>query len=123
MATKTSTKNATRKTTAKKAAPARATKGTKAAAKKADHGMSQIDAAAKVLAEAGEPMNCKAMVEQMAAKGYWTRPGRPRPRSTPRSSATCGLPRLLAAAHPARPTAQKMDRWLAHDPPVCSRCH
>lgn len=35
-------------------------------------GMSCLDAAAKVLEEAGEPMNTKAMVEAMAAKGYWT---------------------------------------------------
>ena len=34
--------------------------------------MSCLDAAAKVLAEAGEPMNTKAMVEAMMAKGYWT---------------------------------------------------
>lgn len=35
-------------------------------------GLSCLDAAAKVLAEAGEPMNTKAMVEAMMAKGYWT---------------------------------------------------
>ncbi len=34
--------------------------------------MSGLDAAAKVLAEAGEPMNAKAIVEAMAAKGYWS---------------------------------------------------
>ncbi len=33
---------------------------------------SGLDAAAKVLAEAGAPMHCKAMVEQMLAKGYET---------------------------------------------------
>jgi len=33
--------------------------------------MSGLDAAAKVLAEAGAPMNTRAMVETAAAKGYW----------------------------------------------------
>jgi hypothetical protein len=36
-------------------------------AAKAERGMSQIEAAIKVLAEARKPMNCKAMVEAMAA--------------------------------------------------------
>lgn len=35
-------------------------------------GMSCLDAAVRVLEEAGEPMNTRAMVEAMAAKGYWT---------------------------------------------------
>ncbi|MEX0652549.1 MAG: winged helix-turn-helix domain-containing protein [Phycisphaeraceae bacterium] len=35
-------------------------------------GLSCLDAAAKVLEDAGEPMNTKAMVESMMAKGYWT---------------------------------------------------
>ena len=42
-------------------------KGRKAAASQ-DGEMSCIDAAAKVLAEKGEPMNCKEMIEAMAAK-------------------------------------------------------
>jgi hypothetical protein len=46
--------------TAKTAAPAKATK-----TKKADGKMSALDAAAKVLAEAGEPMNTKAMIKAM----------------------------------------------------------
>lgn len=33
--------------------------------------MSGLDAAAKVLAEAGTPMNTRAMIEAAAAKGYW----------------------------------------------------
>ena len=33
--------------------------------------LSLLDAAAMVLAEAGEPLNCKAMIEAMTAKGYW----------------------------------------------------
>ena len=47
----------------------------KAAAPKADKPMSGLDAAAKVLAEVGEPMNIKAVVEAAMAKGYWTSKG------------------------------------------------
>jgi hypothetical protein len=43
---------------------------------------SAIDAAAKVLAEAGEPLNAKQMIEAMAAKGYWTSPGGKTPHAT-----------------------------------------
>jgi hypothetical protein len=50
----------------------KATKKAKAkAAKPAAGKMSQMAAAERVLAEAGEPLNCKQMVEAMAAKGYW----------------------------------------------------
>jgi hypothetical protein len=35
-----------------------------------------------VLAEAREPMNCKAMVEAMATKGYWSSPGGKTPSAT-----------------------------------------
>ena len=66
------TKAATKKTTAKKAAPK---------PKKADK-LSAIDAAAKVLAEAGEPLSTKQMVEAMTAKGYWTSPGGATPHAT-----------------------------------------
>jgi hypothetical protein len=34
--------------------------------------MSALDAAAKVLGEAKEPLSCKTLIEMMAAKGYWT---------------------------------------------------
>ena len=37
---------------------------------------SGLDAAARVLAEAGEPMGCKAMVETALAKGYWKTGGK-----------------------------------------------
>ena len=33
--------------------------------------LSALDAAAKVLAEATEPMNCKEMITAMTEKGYW----------------------------------------------------
>ncbi len=43
---------------------------------------SALDAAAKVLAEAGEPLNTKQMIEAMAEKGYWTSPGGKTPHAT-----------------------------------------
>jgi hypothetical protein len=49
---------------------------------KAEKKLSQFQAAIKVLAEAKEPMNCKAMVEAMEAKGYWTSPGGKTPSQT-----------------------------------------
>jgi hypothetical protein len=61
------------------AAPAKATKAKNA---KADGKMSALDAAAKVLADAGEPMNTKAMIEAMAAKNLWTSPGGKPPHAT-----------------------------------------
>jgi len=44
--------------------------------------LSAIDAAAKVLAEGGAAMTTKAMIEQMASKGYWTSPGGQTPAAT-----------------------------------------
>jgi hypothetical protein len=59
--------------TAKAAAPKAATKT--AAAPKAKK-MSGLDAAANVLADAKAPMNAKAMVETMLAKGMWKTGGK-----------------------------------------------
>ncbi|HXH21717.1 MAG TPA: winged helix-turn-helix domain-containing protein [Dehalococcoidia bacterium] len=44
--------------------------------------VSALDAAAKVLGEAGGAMSCKEMIEAMAAKGYWTSPGGKTPDAT-----------------------------------------
>jgi HB1, ASXL, restriction endonuclease HTH domain len=84
-----STKTATKKTGTKKAAKSKAPATTKAPAKdkatkkaKASDKLSALDAAAKVLGEAKEPMNTKAMIEAMAAKGYWTSPGGKTPHAT-----------------------------------------
>ena len=54
------------------------TVGKKKAAKapKADRKMSGLDAAAKVLGESATPLNAKAIVEQAAAKGYWSSPAK-----------------------------------------------
>jgi hypothetical protein len=55
-------------------------------AKGQDGKLSCLNAAAKVLAEKGEPMTCKEMIEAMATKGYWTTPGGKTPHATLYSS-------------------------------------
>ena len=57
----------------------------KPAKKKADpkpKKTSALDAAAKVLGEAGQPMTCLEMIEAMSKKGYWTSPGGATPQAT-----------------------------------------
>jgi HB1/ASXL restriction endonuclease-like protein with HTH domain len=44
--------------------------------------LSALDAAAKVLQESGQPMNCQEMIDAMAAKGYWTSPAGKTPAAT-----------------------------------------
>ena len=43
---------------------------------------SALDAAAKVLGEKDQPMNCQEMIAAMAAKGYWRSPGGKTPAAT-----------------------------------------
>jgi len=43
---------------------------------------SALDAAARVLGEAKEPMNCQEIIKAMAEKGYWTSPGGKTPWAT-----------------------------------------
>lgn len=71
--------------------PVRGTKGAKSETPKRERKkaeapaggkLSALDAAAKVLAEAGGPLNAKEMVERMAAAGYWTSPGGKTPHAT-----------------------------------------
>jgi len=79
-----------KKKTTKTEAPAdeapKAETPTKAKAKKAKADkpkkLSAIDAAAKVLGEAGQPMNCQEMIAAMAEKGYWKSPGGQTPAAT-----------------------------------------
>ena len=52
-------------------------KGSKTAAK-----LSALDAAVRVLAEAGQPMTCPEMIEAMAAGGYWKSPAGRTPSAT-----------------------------------------
>lgn len=82
-----STKTPKAKTTKAKATPATdARKQGKPAAEKAPKKPGQLDAAVKVLGEAEEPLNCKAIMEAMAAKGYWKSPGGKTPEATLASS-------------------------------------
>jgi hypothetical protein len=62
------------------------TKGKQPETKGQDGQLSCLNAAAKVLAEKGEPMTCKEMIEAMATKGYWTTPGGKTPHATLYSS-------------------------------------
>ena len=74
MAGKKNTKTSTKKTTQKSPqSPAAAAQPKK---------LSALDAAARVLGESGQAMNCQEMIEAMAAKGYWSSPGGKTPSST-----------------------------------------
>jgi hypothetical protein len=64
--------------TSERVSPPAATKAAKAAPSKS----SALDAAARVLRESGQPMSCPELIEQMAAKGYWTSPKGKTPSST-----------------------------------------
>ncbi len=44
--------------------------------------LSALDAAARVLGENGQAMNCKQMIDAMAAKGYWASPNGKTPHAT-----------------------------------------
>src|SRR5262245_62086385 len=65
----------------RKPKPTKAKKAPKAEKAKARK-TSALDAAARVLAEAGKPMNCQEMIAAMAGKGYWTSPGGKTPAAT-----------------------------------------
>ena len=54
----------------------------KATADGGEKKLSALDAAAKVLGETSQPMNCQEMIAAMAAKGYWTSPGGKTPAAT-----------------------------------------
>lgn len=89
MTTKTKTAAMATKERGKKPARTPTTATTKSAAKAKTtktaapvEKMSQMAAAERVLGEAGEPLNCKAMVEAMSAKGYWSSPGGKTPHAT-----------------------------------------
>ena len=47
-----------------------------------DKKLSALDAAAKVLQEAGTQLNCQDLIAAMAAKGYWSSPAGQTPAST-----------------------------------------
>jgi hypothetical protein len=50
--------------------------------------LSALDAAAQVLRETGQPMNCPELIAQMAAKGYWSSPKGKTPSATLYASLT-----------------------------------
>jgi hypothetical protein len=68
---------------AAEAAPAKAQRARKArTAEPKQKKLSALDAAARVLQEAGQPMTCQEMIDAMAGKGYWTSPGGKTPAAT-----------------------------------------
>ena len=77
MATKTNSKKKSKGTKPQKAARQGATRSKDPVKKQ-----SALDAAARVLGESKEPMNCPQMIEAMAAKGYWKSPAGKTPGST-----------------------------------------
>jgi hypothetical protein len=66
----------------KKANAAPTPKATKAKKDDRHKKLSALDAAAKVLGESKDPMNCQEMIAAMAAKGYWNSPGGQTPHAT-----------------------------------------
>jgi hypothetical protein len=79
---KTATKKTRKTARPAKEAPAKANAKQVATNKSLDKKLSALDAAAKVLGESKEPLNAKQMIEQMAAKKYWTSPGGKTPHAT-----------------------------------------
>jgi hypothetical protein len=64
------------------AAPAKPKRQRKAPAAPKEKKVTALDAAARVLAEAGAAMTTQEMIEAMAAKGYWTSPAGKTPAAT-----------------------------------------
>jgi hypothetical protein len=71
----------TKKTKAKKAAAKTQSANTNKDAVKSGK-LSALDAAAKVLQETGQPLNCQQLIKAMADEGYWTSPAGKTPAST-----------------------------------------
>ena len=61
---------------------AKKAEATKAKAEPKPKKMSALDAAAKVLAEQGKPMNCHELIDEMSRKNYWTSPNGATPQAT-----------------------------------------
>ena len=74
------TGGARRKAAGKAARTTRATKG-RTASQTAEK-LSALQAAVRVLAEAGRPMTCREMIDTMATKGYWSSPAGKTPANT-----------------------------------------
>ncbi len=57
-------------------------KGTRRKRRASGNRMSALEAAAKVLAKAAEPLSARQLIERMTQKGYWTSPAGRTPRAT-----------------------------------------
>jgi HB1, ASXL, restriction endonuclease HTH domain len=79
-AKKTTKTKAPKATKTAKAPRARKAKGAAGDAKPKK--LSALDAAAQILAESGQPMNTREMIETLAAKKLWTSPGGKTPHAT-----------------------------------------
>ncbi len=80
---------AKQKTSAKQKAAGKETQKPKAAktakipkASKTAEKLSALEAAVRVLAEAGQPLTCREMIDAMAARKYWTSPAGKTPADT-----------------------------------------
>jgi hypothetical protein len=79
------TKKTTQVNSAKKSKPAKAEKHRPPGApfsKTSPKKLSALDAAARVLQETKQAMNCKDLIESMATKGYWNSPAGKTPHGT-----------------------------------------
>ncbi len=87
--------------------------------------LSALDAAAKVLQEAGGPLNCTQLIDTMAAKGYWSSPAGKTPAATlyaaivreiKTKGAGTASPRPNAASLPSKhPVPLKTPRLSQHN--------
>ena len=77
---------------AEAAAPAKQTRAKKVAAEPKTRKPSGLDAACEVLKARGEPMTCKAIVEEMLARGMWATGGK-----TPASTLHAAICREIQA--------------------------
>ncbi len=100
--TKRSRGGRTRKSNMSDSAP----KARKAGPPPADKPLSGLDAAAKVLADAGTPMRAREIVDAMLAKGLWTTGGQ-----TPHATIYAAMVREIAAKGDAA-RFKKVDRGL-----------
>jgi hypothetical protein len=81
-ARKTGSKGKGGKSKAAKPEGAKKTKKEKTPKPPKEKKTSALDAAAKVLGEKGEPMNCQELIKAMSEKGYWKSPGGLTPHAT-----------------------------------------
>jgi len=91
--TKKSSKKTTKKTAPKRPAPKKAVKMTPAKKPTGAKRVSLLDAAATVLASAKEPMQAKAIVEQVVKRGLW----KPGAGKTPHATLYAAMTREITA--------------------------